>query len=200
MHASFPDGDDQADRALEFLATHPRTAARLSRKLAAHFVADDPPPALIAAMARAWRASGGELAQVYRAMLAHAAAWHPVPRKFKDPEIFVVSAARALGLAGHDEKLLKHLRALGQVPFNAASPQGYDDSARTWLTPDAVVERVNVAAALASLAPAGLDPPRLFAELTGADPHSHAAEEIARAPSQADGLALLLASPEFQRS
>ena len=56
------------DAALEDLAVHPATARHIARKLAVHFIADDPDPDLIAQMEQAYNQTGGELMAVYAAL------------------------------------------------------------------------------------------------------------------------------------
>ncbi len=49
---------DDIHQALEDIAVHPATAAHIARKLAVHFVSDDPDPDLVAQMAAAFRDTG----------------------------------------------------------------------------------------------------------------------------------------------
>ncbi len=60
---------------LDDLAVNPKTAEHISRKLAVHFISDQPPQELIHAMSEAWKKTDGELPAVYCAMLDHPAAW-----------------------------------------------------------------------------------------------------------------------------
>jgi uncharacterized protein (DUF1800 family) len=83
---------------LEDLAAHPKTAAHICRKLVTHFVDDTPPEELVAPMLDAWTRSGGNLTDVYRAMLEHPRAWSDPGRKIKQPFDFVASGLRAFGL------------------------------------------------------------------------------------------------------
>eukprot|EP00913_Durusdinium_trenchii_P008244 g7741.t1 len=83
---------------LEELAAQPATAMHICRKLAAHFISDDPPQELVEAMVSAWTGSGGTLAAVYRAMVGHSAAWSQPCLKMKQPFDFMVSGLRALDL------------------------------------------------------------------------------------------------------
>ena len=65
MGRSYGEGqEDQAARILTDLAASPKTARHLARKLAIHFVADEPPPALTARLERAYLNSQGDLAAV----------------------------------------------------------------------------------------------------------------------------------------
>ncbi|MNH98623.1 hypothetical protein D3C73_513660 [compost metagenome] len=95
--------DDEAGsqdhvRMLEDLAADPRTATHICRKLAAHFISDEPPADMTEVMVASWKASSGNLGEVYRAMLEHPLAWENPGQKIKQPFEFVVSGFRALNL------------------------------------------------------------------------------------------------------
>ena len=54
-------GEAQGRAVLETLATHPSTARHIATKLARHFAADDPPPAMVARLEQAFLTRGGDL-------------------------------------------------------------------------------------------------------------------------------------------
>ncbi|MBL0373103.1 DUF1800 domain-containing protein [Rhizobium sp. KVB221] len=78
------------------IAARPQTAHHICRKLVIHFVSDKPPEALVAAMVDAWRASNGNLRDVYAAMLANPAAWDNAGEKARQPYDYIVAGLRAL--------------------------------------------------------------------------------------------------------
>ena len=62
---NYPGTDvDQGRAVLADLARHPATARHIAQKLARHFVADDPPPSLVAKLAKAFNDTGGNLKEV----------------------------------------------------------------------------------------------------------------------------------------
>ncbi|MBW9056138.1 DUF1800 domain-containing protein [Rhizobium mesosinicum] len=81
---------------LDDLAANPKTAEHISRKLSVHFISDQPPQDLIAAMSEAWKKTDGELSAVYRAMLDHPAAWRDEGAKARQPFDYIVTGLRAL--------------------------------------------------------------------------------------------------------
>ncbi|WP_416066470.1 DUF1800 domain-containing protein [Rhizobium sp. ZK1] len=81
---------------LDDLAANPKTAEHISRKLAVHFISDQPPQEMIAAMSEAWKKTDGELSAVYRAMLDHPAAWRDDGAKARQPFDYIVAGLRAL--------------------------------------------------------------------------------------------------------
>jgi uncharacterized protein (DUF1800 family) len=193
-------GQDQPAAVLRDLAAKPATARFVCGKIARHFVADAPPPALAARLERAWTGSGGDLSRVAAALVAAPEAWDPRPAKFKTPYDFVVSSYRAAGAAPTAiEKIAPVLTALGQPPFSAPSPKGWPDDAGAWVAPDAIVKRMQYAQAFAAVASQGRDPSDLAVEALGTRLTPATATAIARAESRPEGLALLLMSPEFQR-
>jgi len=192
-------GAGQAEAILRDLAVHPATARHLAFKLARHCVADVPPPALVARMARAYLDSDGALPALYAAMIDDDAAWGEDARKFKTPDDFLLSALRASGLDGDaDVRLALQLQAqLGQPLFQPRSPAGFGDIADDWGGPDALFKRVQAAQALAERA-AVASPAALGADVLGDALGTDAAMALRRAESAQQGVALLLASPVFQ--
>lgn len=194
-------GVEQGRAILTDLARHPATAKHLSLKLARHFVADAPPPALVERMAAAYLKSDGDLAVVYRAMIESDLAWSTEARKFKRPDDFIVSALRAGGIdaGAAPQQTVGLLQRLGQPPFTPRSPAGFADTAGDWTGPDALWKRVQVAQALAQRVPRQqLDPLRVAQEVFGNSLDAETTTALQRAESERDGLALLFASPAFQ--
>ncbi len=192
-------GAAQAEAILNDLATHPRTAQRLAEKLARHLVADVPPPALVARMAQAYLASGGDLMALYRAVVNAPEAWAQPLAKFKTPWDWTVSVARALPKTNMpDLRLVLMLAELGQPVWRPGSPAGWPDDTARWAAPDALMRRVEVAGRLAGLAGGG-DPRGLAAKLLPGTLSAATSAAIARAESPAEGTALLLVCPEFLR-
>lgn len=78
------------------LAGMEATRRHICRKLVVHFIADEPPAAVVEAMVAAWTASDGNLLSVYRAMLEHPRSWEQEGQKARQPFDFVVAGLRAL--------------------------------------------------------------------------------------------------------
>ena len=195
------DGEAQGLHLLRDLAVHPATARHLSFKLARHFVADVPPPALVERMAHAYLASGGELSALYRALIDDDAAWMADARKFKTPDDFTLSAMRASGLDrdGDIVASVDLLERMGQPLFQPRSPAGFADTAADWSGPDALFKRVQAAQAFADRVPAeGAVPLQMGTSALGPMLDPETATALRRAESVQQGIALLLASPAFQ--
>ena len=202
MGKTYPAGGVEQGRAiLRDLANRPETAKRAARRLAVHFVADDPPPALVARLEKAWIDSGGALDVVARALVAAPEAWAPTATKVKTPYEFIVSAHRALNLAPRNARSLRQdLIALGQTPFSPPSPEGWPDTAADWAGPDAMVKRLDWSRRTAERAEATTPDPVATAEAAlGARLGPRTRTAVARAESRSEALTLLLMSPEFQR-
>jgi uncharacterized protein (DUF1800 family) len=150
----FPPGGGEREgvRLLDLLAAHPATARHVCTKLCAQLVADSPPRAAIDAATAAWHASGGQIAQVVRAIVAAPVFWRADLRgnKIKSPLELVVSAVRAVGGAVDGTGLAKVLSRLGQPPLLAPAPTGYADSSAAWLSTAGALERMDFALGLAA--------------------------------------------------
>ena len=194
------DGEAQARAVLHDLAASPATARHLSTKLARHFVADDPPPALVDRMSQAYLDSHGHLPHVYRAMIEAPESWQPGEPKFKTPWDWTVSALRGLGrkeLGKMDAAPL--LNQLGQPIWRPGSPAGFDDVSASWAAPDALMRRVELAQRFAAQAGGQLDARELAPKLLPGQLSPATATALSQAESGPTALALLLVSPEFQR-
>jgi uncharacterized protein (DUF1800 family) len=194
-------GEQQARAILHDLVTAPATARHIARKLARHFVADDPPPALVERLANTFSRSGGDLPSVYRELVASPEAWQPASAKFKSPWEWAISSFRALGRSEMPAMQATNLMAqLGQPVWRPGSPAGYDDMAGTWAAPDALIRRVEVAQRIAAQAGDAIDARALAPRvLPGGALGEATAAAIHRAESSGTALALLLVSPEFLR-
>ena len=193
-------GEPQARAILRDLATSPATARHIAHKLARHFVADDPPPALVRRLAETFERSAGDLSAVYRQLVDAPEAWAAPAAKFKSPFDWAVSALRALGRQELPPPQAANLmNQLGQPVWRPGSPAGHADTASAWAAPDALLRRVEIAQRLASQAASTLDArelgPRVLPGTLGAE----TAGALARAESAGTALALLLVSPEFLR-
>jgi uncharacterized protein (DUF1800 family) len=194
------EGEGQARQVLHDLAADPRTARRISRKLAVHFVSETPPDALVERLSRAWTGSGGRLDVVAKALVEAPEAWAPAADKFKTPYEFVVSSYRAVGAQPDDiSKIAPILTGLGQKPFSPPSPKGWPEEAAEWAAPDAVIKRLEYAKAFGAKAGPLVDPPAVAKDALGGRLGERSRLAIARAESRPESLALLLMCPEFQR-
>jgi len=192
-------GEKQGDAVLAMLAGHSATATHIAGKLVRHFVADTPPPELVGAIAAVFDQSGGDLAQVAKALLTADAAWSAPMQKLRLPQEYLLAAARGLGVTPKPPQLLKALATLGQPLFNPPSPEGFHDDAATWLAPDAMTNRLDIAQNFAQQADASADARQVADALLGEAQSAATREAVARAESPVQGLTILLMSPEFQR-
>lgn len=194
-------GVQEGEELLRDLARSPATAHHIATKFARHFIADEPPAAVIAALAKTYLDSGGDLGQLARQLIAGDAAWQDTAPKIRTPNDWVIATFRALQLQGDDigKRCLMALRQLGQVPFQAPSPAGWSDQNADWLSPEALMTHIDLARLLARRAAQATDPRPLVSSVLGPSISAETAFQINNAPSPADALALLLVSPEFMR-
>ena len=149
-------GMKEGEQAIRYLANHPATAQRVSRRLAEYFVADMPPQDLIDQMAKTFLATGGDIHQVMKVMLSNAAFWDPENKLYRTPYDFACGSLRALN-AGQDRN--KWLQAFGYTAVaghgiqNWQTPDGYAFNANTWFTPEALTRRIDFALTIARNAP-----------------------------------------------
>jgi uncharacterized protein (DUF1800 family) len=195
------DGLQEGLLALSDLAARPETARHIASQLARHFVADDPPTAAIDVLAKIFQKTNGDLHAVSLALVDLPQIWSDPLAKIKTPNDLVLSACRTFGItdAATGEGVLMGLKQMGQVPFAAPSPAGWPDTADGWISPEAMMTRIEWAMAAGQK----LDGHADAREVAKGSIQPVAADStmfhIDNAPSPAEGLALLIASPEFQR-
>lgn len=194
---------------LHDVARHPDTARHISRKLAVHFVDDEPDPDLVASMTSAFLDTGGDLPSVYAAMLDHRAAWGALGGKAKQPLDYMISGLRALGVSRAEiaeipvrqanRSLAAPLAAMGQPLLRAPGPNGWPEEAEAWITPQGLAARLQWSLLTARRYGDGLDP-RDFVDVALRDLAGDTLRRaVAGAEDRIEGLTLVLASPEFNR-
>jgi uncharacterized protein (DUF1800 family) len=207
-------GRKDGEEVLDLLARHPSTAHFIATKLARRFVADEPPPSLVARVARRFTETGGDIREVVRAIVTSPEFLGGEYRraKTKNPLEFVVSAVRAAGVeAANALPLVQSLRDLGMPLYGAQPPTGYADKAEAWVNSGALLNRMNFAVALTGGRMRGLRGPNqipvatdearrtIAAVALAGELSPSTAATVARATTPAQAIALTLGSPEFQK-
>ena len=192
-------GMSEGEDAIRALCRHPATARHIARKLAVHFIADQPPQAAIDHLAAVFHDSQGNLREVSEALIDLPSAWQNYQNKIKTPWDLVVSASVATGIRLQPDQLAGSLVRLGQAAFMAPSPAGWGDDAASWIGPEAVLRRVDWCQSFAEHADPALDPLSVADTALGETLPPAAREAIAVAESRPTALAMVLASPAFQR-
>lgn len=194
------EGVAQPRAVLRDLAVHSATAQHVATKLARHFIADDPPRSAVDRLAKVFRDTEGDLPSLHRALVESPEAWEQTATKFKTPHDFVVSTFRMLDFVPQEpQQILTPFQLLGQRPYTPGSPAGWPDTAGQWDGPDALLKRIEWASAVGKRVGSKVQPLEVGAQSLGDALLERTRVAISRAESGAQGMALLLASPEFQR-
>jgi uncharacterized protein (DUF1800 family) len=200
LGASYPDNGIQQGRdALRALAYHPSTAQHIATKLARYFVADSPPPSLVARLADTFTRTRGNLSAVYLALIGSDEAWTPELVKMRSPQEYVVALLRASGEKPKPQAIAGTLNALGQPIWNPPGPNGFSDKVDAWASSEGLATRIDVANLIAAATP-GSDDPRIFARgILGSLLSPQTDKAMSRAVDRKQALSLAYLSPEFQR-
>ena len=193
------DGVDQGKAVLADLARHPATARHIAFKLARHFVADTPPPALVSRLSDTFLKSDGDLAAVSQALINAPEAWTPQRQKIRSPLEYLCAAIRATGATLKPNAITTALNAMGEPLWQPAGPNGFPDTADAWASPESLSTRLDFVNGLALAADPSVDPRQFAESRLGALLSDHTREAVARAESHAQGLSLAFLSPEFMR-
>ncbi len=210
-------GFGEVEQALDILAREPATARHVSTQLATYFLADAPPPAVVDAMARTWKRTDGDMAEVLRTLFKSREFAAALGSKFKDPAHYAISAVR---LAYDDQVVLNTgpiqgwMNRMAEGLYNHETPDGYPMTAAAWNGPGQLAVRFEIARQIGS-GSAGLFKPDgagatdhpAFPQIQNGlyyqglaatlSPSTH--EVLARATSPQDWNTLFLSSPEFMK-
>ncbi|MDA7429603.1 DUF1800 domain-containing protein [Primorskyibacter aestuariivivens] len=199
------------DAVLEDLAVHPATAKHIGRKLAVHFVSDTPSPDLVEALQQSFSETGGDLIALYETLLYHPSSWDPSAGNIRPPLDWVSAVIRALAVpparltpAKNDtffNRLPEALARMGQPYEQPPGPDGWPEEDAGWLTPQALAARLQWAIGAPQLMGGDLPDPRVFVNTAlGTRVHERLRFAAHAAETRADGIGLILVSPEFLRS
>jgi uncharacterized protein (DUF1800 family) len=192
------DDVEQGRAVLRDLAAHPATATHVATRLAYHFVADAPPPALVERMARVFRDTGGDLKEVAKAMVSSDQSWSGPPSKLKRPGEWVVAMVRATGITQVDPaRFTAGQELLGEPLWRPPSPKGFPDDEASWI--DGVGRRLDVANNFAERVAGQADPQEIIENVFGSEVSSEVKQAVGRAESRQQALALLFMSADVQR-
>ena len=146
-------GIRDGEQILHDLAGDPRTAHFLCRELARHFVMDHPPASLVRRMESVYLKSHGDIRQVVRAMIDSPEFWSRAAfdARVKTPFDLVASALRATGADVQNAlPLLGWIGRMGEPLYLCVQPNGYSETASTWVSTGNLLDRMNFAIALAT--------------------------------------------------
>ena len=207
-------GFDEVQQAVDLIVKQPACAQFISRKLAAYFVADNPPPALINKMARTFQRTDGDIAQVMRVIFQSPELLTGAGKKFKDPAQFIVSSVR-LAYDGspivNALPLVNWLNQLDQPLFGRITPDGWPLDSDAWSSSGQMAKRFDIAHAIGTgnnqlFTPDGSTArtagfPMLTTRLyyDAIDPYLSKAtrDALAKATSQQEWNTFLLSSPDL---
>ncbi|HEY2531259.1 MAG TPA: DUF1800 family protein [Xanthobacteraceae bacterium] len=195
---SYPDtGIEQGRAVLADLARHPATARHIAQKLARHFVADAPPPTLVAKLEATFKNSDGDLRELAKTLVTTEEAWTPQRSKLKRPCEWIIAALRLAGVQGRVDRIMAAQALLGEPLWRPPAPNGFPDDVAAWI--DGLSQRADIASNFASRVAERLDPVALVEQGLGPLASGDTRDTVAQAESRPQALALLLMAPEFLR-
>jgi uncharacterized protein (DUF1800 family) len=191
-------GLDQGKAVLADLARSPATAKHIALKLARHFVADNPPSALVERLAQRFRDTDGNLKEVAKALVTAPESWSAPRAKLKRPGEWLVASLRAGGVEPEDVRpMVQAQNLLGEPLWRPPAPNGFSDDSATWM--DGLAQRLDIANRFGQRVPSQLEADAMVETALGPLASEETRDAVKRAESRSQALALLLMAPEFQR-
>jgi len=138
---------------LDILARHPATAKFIATKLSRYFVTDNPSTALVDRVAAAFTKSDGDIRETLKTIFVSPEFNSPEAYrvKIKRPFELAISALRTLGAETNGgPQLHQWLARMGEPLYLFQTPNGYSDTAESWVNTGGLLERLNFGLALAS--------------------------------------------------
>jgi uncharacterized protein (DUF1800 family) len=138
---------------LDILAHSSATARYIATKLVRHFVSDNPPPALVERVAAAFTKNDGDIRETLRAVFFSPEFNAPEAyrAKVKRPFELAISAIRTLGAETNGgPQLHQWIARMGEPLYGFQTPNGYSDTAESWVNTGGLLERLNFGLMLAS--------------------------------------------------
>ena len=195
-------GEAQGIAALTDLANHPSTARFIATKMARHFISDTPSEKSIRKLEKTFLNTGGDLRALTETLINMPEVWKTPLPKIKKPYEMIVSTFRLTPVPPDKidfKRIAQSLALLDHLPFQATSPAGWPDTTESWLSPNSMMNRVEWCHALSQVLRPRENPVMVAKTVLDGVANPETLKWIERAPSPEDGMALLLASPEWQR-
>jgi uncharacterized protein (DUF1800 family) len=199
-----PEGLLQGDKVLNALVRKRATAEHIAYKLVAHFITDAPTPTMVKPVADAFFNTAGNLKATALALLNLPEAWTLPLGKIRTPYELSIAQFRALGrIYGNDDSwaFSEPLRALRNLPWERATPDGYPDETAHWLDPDGMTIRLDTAMLAVQMFGGAVTrtPLQMGTALFDTALSAASRAKLTAATSKVAGLSILFMSPEFQR-
>ncbi len=150
-HTIHAGGMKDGEEVLDILARDPHTARHISYELAQHFVADNPPDALVDRMTQTFEKTDGDIREVLHTMIYSPEFWSKdvYRAKIKTPFELVVSVTRAVGAEVQIPLMLvQWTNRIGEPLYQCMPPTGYSSKADAWVNTGALLNRMNFSLAL----------------------------------------------------
>jgi len=146
-------GIKDGEMVLDILAHHPATAKFIATKLVRHFVSDNPSAALVDRVAATFTKTDGDIRETLRTIFLSPEFNSPEAyrAKVKRPFELAISAIRTLGgETTGGPQLHQWIARMGEPLYGFQTPNGYSDTAESWVNTGGLLERLNFGLMLAS--------------------------------------------------
>jgi uncharacterized protein (DUF1800 family) len=153
-YSALVNNDGKLKDLVDDLAAHPATARHICSKLAAAFLADEPPPAAVQRLTDVFTRTRGDLPSLHKTVVQEVARAGSSARKFQNPETWFWTLFRVSGVPLQVVPPQRELRGerphdilweLGQPVHNCPQPNGWPLHSREWISREMLDRRLRYA-------------------------------------------------------
>jgi uncharacterized protein (DUF1800 family) len=135
-------GNFNGDDIIGIIVQQPAVGKFLAQKLCMFFAADEPTPAIITDVAKAYRPGGDNIKEMLRTLFMHDDFQNSYLKKIKSPVEFVIGSLKSLEVTQLDSDVATQVGRMGQSLFDPANVKGWDGGT-AWIATDTMMERFN---------------------------------------------------------
>lgn len=145
-------GYQEGVQLISILAHHASTAKFICKKIATHFVSDNPPQSLIDKMVSSFVKNDGDIKKILITMVSSPEFWAPdaLREKTKSPFELAISTVRSLKADVKKPLALNNwITKMGQQIYYYQAPTGFPDKGVYWINTGSLLNRMNFGLAIA---------------------------------------------------
>ena len=205
-------GKEKLFNLIDTLCETDHCAEFISRKLAIHFISDNPPNESVEHIKSAYKSSNGNLLKIHQATLEAVWKYAEPNQKIAWPEIWLIQAMKTLNFRAYPldpkngadqpmdyKKYSMILDKLGNNPFEHGQPNGYSSLSNDWISPELIDRRIVISIFLQNIFNKNGSKHNILESVSNFIPESEGLKQIASSNMDANIFTKILCHSDFMR-